>query len=39
MRFNYPAMIGRASQREDKLTGLRASTEIPKFIGRPANTN
>lgn len=33
MRFNHLAMIGRASQREDKLTSLRASTEIPKFIG------
>ena len=32
MRFNHLAMIGGASQREDKLTGLRASTEIPKFI-------
>jgi hypothetical protein len=33
MRFNHLAMIGGSSQREDKLTGLRASTEIPKFIG------
>jgi hypothetical protein len=33
MRFNRLAMIGGASQREDKLTGLRASTETPKFIG------
>lgn len=33
MRFNHLAMIGGASKRVDKLTGLSASTEIPKFIG------
>jgi len=33
MRFNHLAVIGPASQREDKLTGLHANTQIPKFIG------
>ena len=32
-RFNHMAIIGPASKREDKLTGLHANTQIPKFIG------
>ena len=32
-RFNHQAIIGPASNREDKLTGLHANTQIPKFIG------
>ncbi|MCY2986826.1 MAG: glycoside hydrolase family 127 protein, partial [Planctomycetota bacterium] len=32
-RFNHLAVIGPASQREDKLTGLHANTQIPKFVG------
>jgi DUF1680 family protein len=32
-RFNHMAVIGPASKREDKLTGLHANTQIPKFIG------
>jgi DUF1680 family protein/alpha-L-arabinofuranosidase len=32
-RFNHMAVIGPASQRQDKLTGLHANTQIPKFIG------
>jgi uncharacterized protein len=33
MRFNHMAVIGPASQRQDKLTGLHANTQIPKFVG------
>lgn len=32
-RFNHMAVIGPASRREDKLTGLHANTQIPKFVG------
>ncbi len=32
-RFNHLAVIGPASRREDKLTGLHANTQIPKFVG------
>jgi hypothetical protein len=32
-RFNHLAVIGPASQRQDKLTGLHANTQIPKFVG------
>ena len=32
-RFNHRAIIGPASNEEDKLTGLHANTQIPKFIG------
>jgi DUF1680 family protein len=32
-RFNHMAVIGPASKREDRLTGLHANTQIPKFIG------
>jgi hypothetical protein len=32
-RFNHMAVLGPASRREDKLTGLHANTQIPKFIG------
>lgn len=32
-RFNHQAVIGPAEQRVDKLTGLHANTQIPKFIG------
>jgi DUF1680 family protein len=32
-RFNHRAVIGPAAQREDKLTGLHANTQIPKFVG------
>jgi len=32
-RFNHMAVIGPASRREDKLTGLHANTQVPKFIG------
>lgn len=32
-RFNHLALIGPASQGEDRLTGLHANTQIPKFIG------
>ena len=32
-RFNHMAVIGPASKREDKLTGLHANTQIPKFVG------
>ena len=32
-RFNHLAVIGPASKREDKLTGLHANTQIPKFVG------
>ncbi|MCX5670346.1 MAG: glycoside hydrolase family 127 protein [Planctomycetota bacterium] len=33
MRFNHMAVIGPASKREDRLTGLHANTQIPKFVG------
>ena len=32
-RFNHQAVIGPAMQREDRLTGLHANTQFPKFIG------
>ncbi|MHC4654596.1 MAG: beta-L-arabinofuranosidase domain-containing protein [Planctomycetota bacterium] len=32
-RFNHMAVIGPASKRQDKLTGLHANTQVPKFIG------
>ncbi len=32
-RFNHWAVLGPASRREDRLTGLHANTQIPKFIG------
>jgi DUF1680 family protein len=32
-RFNHQAIIGPASNEQDKLTGLHANTQIPKFIG------
>ena len=32
-RFNHMAVIGPASKRQDKLTGLHANTQIPKFVG------
>ncbi len=32
-RFNHVAVIGPASKQEDKLTGLHANTQIPKFTG------
>lgn len=32
-RFNHMAVIGPASKREDRLTGLHANTQVPKFIG------
>ncbi len=32
-RFNHMAVIGPATQRQDKLTGLHANTQIPKFVG------
>jgi uncharacterized protein len=33
MRFNHMAVIGPASRRVDRLTGLHANTQIPKFVG------
>jgi DUF1680 family protein/alpha-L-arabinofuranosidase len=33
LRLDHMAVIGPASQREDRLTGLHANTQIPKFIG------
>ncbi|GMV97869.1 MAG: glycosyl hydrolase [Phycisphaerae bacterium] len=33
LRFNHMAVIGPASRREDRLTGLHANTQIPKFVG------
>jgi uncharacterized protein len=33
LRFNHHAIIDPAEHREDKLTGLHANTQIPKFIG------
>ena len=32
-RFNHMAVLGPASKRQDRLTGLHANTQIPKFIG------
>ena len=32
-RFNHQAVIGPATGRQDKLTGLHANTQIPKFVG------
>ena len=33
LRFNHMAVIGPAEQRQDRLTGLHANTQIPKFVG------
>ncbi|MHB1037659.1 MAG: beta-L-arabinofuranosidase domain-containing protein [Pirellulales bacterium] len=33
LRFNHQAVVGPASQRQDRLTGLHANTQIPKFVG------
>jgi DUF1680 family protein len=33
LRFNHQTVIGPASRHEDKLTGLHANTQIPKFVG------
>ncbi|MGA2618581.1 MAG: beta-L-arabinofuranosidase domain-containing protein [Thermoguttaceae bacterium] len=33
MRLNHMAVIGPAAKREDRLTGLHANTQIPKFVG------
>jgi DUF1680 family protein len=33
LRFNHLAVVGPAAKLEDKLTGLHANTQIPKFIG------
>ena len=33
LRFNHHRVLDPAEQREDKLTGLHANTQIPKFIG------
>ncbi len=32
-RFNHELVLGPAKQKQDKLTGLHANTQIPKFIG------
>jgi len=32
-RFNHMAVLDPASNRQDKLTGLHANTQIPKFVG------
>jgi hypothetical protein len=32
-RFNHMAVLGPAAKGEDRLTGLHANTQIPKFIG------
>jgi DUF1680 family protein len=32
-RFNHLAVIGPAAKCEDRLTGLHANTQIPKFVG------
>jgi len=32
-RFNHQSVISPAAQRIDKLTGLHANTQIPKFVG------
>jgi DUF1680 family protein len=33
LRFNHHRVLDPAEQQEDKLTGLHANTQIPKFIG------
>lgn len=33
MRFNHLAVLGPAANRDDRLTGLHANTQVPKFIG------
>lgn len=33
LRFNHHRVVDPAEQQEDKLTGLHANTQIPKFIG------
>ncbi len=33
LRFNHHAVIDPAAQQQDRLTGLHANTQIPKFIG------
>jgi uncharacterized protein len=33
LRFNHLAVVEPAAQRVDKLTGLHANTQIPKFVG------
>ena len=33
LRFNHQAVIAPAAKREDRLTGLHANTQIPKFVG------
>ena len=33
LRFNHHRVVDPAAHREDKLTGLHANTQIPKFIG------
>ncbi len=33
LRFDHQAVLGPATQRIDKLTGLHANTQIPKFVG------
>jgi DUF1680 family protein len=33
LRLNHMAVLGPASKRQDRLTGLHANTQIPKFIG------
>ena len=37
-RFNHMAVLGPASKREDRLTGLHANTQIPKFVGARGNS-
>ena len=32
-RFNHMAVLGPASKQQDRLTGLHANTQIPKFVG------
>jgi DUF1680 family protein len=32
-RFNHMAVIAPAARRQDRLTGLHANTQIPKFVG------
>jgi DUF1680 family protein len=32
-RFNHMKVLGPAAQREDRLTGIHANTQFPKFIG------
>lgn len=33
LRFNHQAVIAPAAQKVDRLTGLHANTQIPKFVG------